>query len=121
MTVLKAFAPTSALDLALMDFEAAKSGLNKVTLMNGVPDDATHYDTLGGMLTHHRIDARGSFYSDGVNWVRHHKGFESWTVTKIGHFEPPRTNGPNLPKVVIQDQSQREVEYYRKGSKLVGD
>lgn len=121
MTALKAFAPTSALDLALMDFEAAKGGLNKVFLVDGVPDDATHYDTLGGMLTHHRIDARGSFYSDGVNWVRHHKGFEPWTVTKIGNFEPPRTNGPNLPKVVIQDQSQREVEYYRKGSRRVGD
>ncbi len=75
MTILKTFTPTSALDLALMDFEAAKNGLNKVTLVNGVPDDATHYDTYGGMLTHHRIDARGSFYSDGVNWVRHHKGF----------------------------------------------
>lgn len=121
MTVLKAFAPTSALDLALMDFEAARSGLNKVTLVNGVPDDATHYDTYGGMLTHHRIDARGSFYSDGVHWVRHHKGFEPWTVTKIGYFEPPRMNGPNLPKIVIQDRTPREIEYYRKGSRWVGD
>lgn len=121
MTVLKAFTALSSLDLILMDFEMAKNGLNKVVLVNGVPTDATHYDTFGGVLTHHLIDAKGSFYSDGVNWVRHHKGFEPWTVTKIGHFEPPRTNGPNLPKVVIQDQSQREVEYYRKGSKRVGD
>ena len=121
MTVLKAFTALSSLDLILMDFEAAKSGLNKVSLVNGVPDDATHYDTLGGMLTHHRIDARGSFYSDGVNWVRHHKGFEPWTVTKIGNFEPPRMNDPSLPKVVTQDGVQREVEYYRKGSRWVGD
>ena len=123
MTVLKTFpAPkTSPLDKILMDFEMAKKGLNKVVLVNGVPVDATHYDTYGGMTTHHRIDARGSFYSDGVNWVSHHQGFESWTVTKIGCFEPPRTNGPNVVKTVIQDQGSREIEYYRKGSKWVGD
>lgn len=121
MTVLKTFTSPSSLDLILMDFEMAKNGLNKVVLVNGVPSDATHYDTYGGMTTHHRIDARGLFYSDGVNWVRHQKGFEPWTVTKIGHFEPPRTNGPNLPKVAKQDSVPREIEYYRKGSKWVGD
>lgn len=123
MTVLKTLAAPEISPLAriLMDFEMAKNGLNKVVHVNGVPVDATHFDTFGGILTHHRIDARGSFYSDGVNWIRHHQGFEPWTVTKLGYFEPPRTNGPNLPKAGIQDQSPRDVEYYRKGSKWVGD
>lgn len=121
MTVLETFTALSSLDLILMDFEMARNGLNKVVLVDGVPSDATHFDTFGGILTHHRIDARGSFYSDGVNWVSHHQGFESWTVTKIGCFEPPRTNGPNLPKVAKQDSAPREIEYYRKGSKWVGD
>ncbi len=49
------------------------------------------------------------------------KGFEPWTVTKIGNFEPPRTNSPSLQKVVGQNEAQREIEYYRKGSRWVGD
>lgn len=32
-----------------------------------------------------------------------------------------RGSGPNLPKIVIQDRTPREIEYYRKGSKWVGD
>ena len=105
----------------MRDFEAAKSGLNKVVLVNGVPSDATHYDTFGGKTTHHRIDTRGAFYSDGAFWLRHRNGFEAWTVTKLGHFEPPRTNGSNVAKTVAKKE-QRQVDYYPQSRRnWVGD
>lgn len=110
-------------DQWLEDFDSMVAGRRTVKLVDSVPVDANGYECRLGQTVYHRISADGFFFSNGRLWIRHSLNRHCWDITKIG-CDLPASKKNRIPMMEVRIKTAykpQATEYYRPGSKYVGD